>query len=200
VVRISPAVEGWEETREGALTVRGVGALTVAQRAALEQGWSEAQRRFPRGRAMAVEIVFAPTTEVFRQLTTQPGWALASTSGSSIVLQPEAILRARGRDEQGTLLHEMLHVLVEAEASERAPLWLREGLVEVLASGPSVGKMFGSSMAPAAIDGALVHAGTLGESERAHIAAAARVQGLIGRYGLSTVRGWLSSGVPAGVE
>ena len=32
-----------------------------------------------------------------------------------------------------TLLHEMLHVLVEAEASERTPLWLREGLVEVLA-------------------------------------------------------------------
>ena len=33
----------------------------------------------------------------------------------------------------------MLHVLVEAEATERAPLWLREGLVEVLAGETGAG-------------------------------------------------------------
>ena len=37
-----------------------------------------------------------------------------------------------GAMASATLLHEMLHVLVEAEAGERTPLWLREGLVETV--------------------------------------------------------------------
>jgi hypothetical protein len=49
------------------------------------------------------------------------------------------------------------------------------------------------------IDSALARANWLQESARAHAAAAARVQALIAGYGLSAVRGWLSSGVPAGV-
>jgi hypothetical protein len=91
----------------------------------------------------------------------------------------------------------MLHVLVEAEASERAPLWLREGLVEVLA-GESVASAPAQSLK--AIDDALLRPGSLRESEEAHRAAAARVRVSIGRYGLSVVRGWLSSGVPASVD
>ena len=147
------------------------------------------------------EIVFAPSTEVFRQMTTQPGWALASTKGSTIVLQPQAVLHAQGRDASATLLHEMLHVLVEAESSERAPLWLREGLVEALAQ-EDVRPL---RVAPASavslntIEKTLSHPDSLQSSERAHRAAAATVQMLIARYGLPTVRGWLSSGVPAGV-
>src|ERR1019366_9957144 len=93
------------------------------------------RKRFPPRHAIAPEIVFAPTTEIFRQLAAQPGWALASTRGNAIVLQPEAVLRAHGRIASAALLHEMLHVLVEAEAGEHAPLWLPEGLVEVLAGG-----------------------------------------------------------------
>jgi hypothetical protein len=96
-----------------------------------------------------------------------------------------------------TLPHEMLHILVEAEAGEHAPLWLREGLVEVLAG--DAGTMSANTMSTNAIDFALIHASSLQESERAHRAAAARVRALVARYGLSAVRGWLSSGVPAGV-
>ena len=194
-VRITPGDDGWQEARAGPLTLRATQPLTAERKASLEQTWGEAQRRFPPRQTITPEIVFAPTTEVFRQMTAQPGWALASTRGSTIVLQPEAVLHARGRDASATLLHEMLHVLVEDEASERAPLWLREGLVEVLA-----GQADGSAttMSASAIEGALAHPDSLQAAEQAHRAAAQRVHGLVGRYGLSVVRGWLSSGVPVG--
>jgi len=196
-VHILPSDAGWQQTRIGPLTVRSTEQLSAERIAALQQTWSEAQRRFPSRHAAQAEIVFAPATELFRQISGQPGWALGSTRGSTIVLQPDSVLRAHGLDLSATLLHEMLHVLVEAEASERAPLWLREGLVEVLA-GESVASAPAQSLK--AIDDALLRPGSLRESEEAHRAAAARVRVSIGRYGLSVVRGWLSSGVPASVD
>ena len=197
-VRILRTDEGWRETHVDAITLRATQAASAERKAVLEQTWSEAQRRFPTRHAIAPEIVFAPSTEVFRQMTVQPGWELASTRGNTIVLQPESV-RADARDSSPLLLHEMLHVLVEAEAGERAPLWLREGLVEVLASQSAEG-VTGNSMSVGAIENALTHADSLRASQRAHLAAAALVRRLVDRYGVSTVRGWLSSGVPAGVE
>jgi stage II sporulation protein D len=196
-VRISPDDDGWQETRVGSLTVRTTQPLTVDYETTLERTWSEAQERLPPRHVTAPVIIFAPTTEVFRQLTAQPGWMLASTRGNVIVLQPDAVTRVHGRVALATLPHEMLHILVEAEAGEHAPLWLREGLVEVLAG--EAGAMSANTMSANAIDFALTHASSLQESERAHRAAAARVRALVARYGLSAVRGWLSSGVPAGV-
>ncbi len=76
-------------------------------------------------------------------------------------------------------------------------MWLREGLVEVLAD-ELKGRISVNAMSTTAIDGALIHADSLRESQLAHLAAAARVHAIIARYGLSTVRGWLSSGVPQG--
>ena len=200
-VRIAPGDDGWQPTQAGPLSLRATHPYSAEQKVALERIWSEAQRRLPlqtgATRAIAPEIVFAPTTEVFRQLTAQPGWDLAGTQGSTIVLQPNAVLDAHSRDASGTLLHEMLHVLVEAEASDRAPLWLREGLVEVLAGGSTAA----ANVLPAsAIDDALRNASSREAGERAHRAAAAHVQAFVNRYGLSAVRGWLKSGVPAGVE
>ncbi len=196
-IRILRGDMGWQETRAGALTLQTTQPLTAERMAALARTWSEAQKRFPPRRAVAPEIVFAPTTEVFRQMTAQPGWELASTSGNTIVLQPESLLHARGGDASATLLHEMLHVLVEVEVGERTPLWLREGLVEVLAGGPTKNA---GAMSASEIEDALQHADSLQASGLAHLEAAARVHRLLDRYGLSMVRGWLSSGVPAGVE
>jgi stage II sporulation protein D len=196
-VRILSGDEGWQETRVGGVSVRDTRPVTPERAAAVGRAWSEAQRRFPPRRAVAPEIVFAPTTEIFRQMTSQPGWELASTSGNMVVLQPEAVLRACGRGTEGTLLHELLHILVEDEASAHAPLWLREGLVEVLAGEAGAGA---AAMSADAIVSALLHPRSRSEGERTHLAAAARVRGLIDRYGLSAVRGWLSSGLPAGVE
>jgi stage II sporulation protein D len=196
-VRIMSSDDGWLDTRLDALSVRTSASLSPALAQAVQRAWHDAQRRFVPHKPLAPEIVFAPTTEVFRQMTTQPGWALASTRGVTIVLQPEAVMRARSISLGDTLLHEMLHVLVEAEASDRAPLWLREGLVEVLAGEATAAA---SSMSTAEIEGALIHADSWTASERAHRAAAARVRTSSARSGASTVRGWLSSGVPAGVE
>ncbi|WP_263359721.1 SpoIID/LytB domain-containing protein [Acidicapsa ligni] len=196
-VRILPEDMGWQETRVGPLALRATHVFSAEKQAEIERMWGDAEKRFPPQQEIHPEIIFASTTEVFRQLTTQPGWALASTRGDTIVLQPEAILHARGRVASETLMHEMLHVLVESESNERTPLWLREGLVEVLA-----GEHFESAhtMSIDEIESALQHTDSLRASESAHLAAASRVHALLIRYGVSSVRGWLSSGVPAGVR
>lgn len=193
-VRITPRDDGWHETHLGTFILRATGTLSRAQEQTIQQTWEDAQRRFTPHQPLAPEIVFVPTTELFRQMTTQPGWALASTRGATIVLQPESVLHAGGRSVASLLLHEMLHILVESETTDRTPLWLREGLVEFLA-GDETGAS--SSLSTAEIEHALQHADSWSSSERAHRAAAARVRALISRYGSSTVRGWLESGVPA---
>ena len=50
---------------------------------------------------------------------------------SAVFLQPATVRQSNGGTET-LLLHEFLHVLVEQQAGEHAPLWLREGLVETL--------------------------------------------------------------------
>lgn len=198
-VRIAQSDDGWQDAHVGSISLRLTQPLTIERQAALAGTWSEALKRFPPRRSITPEIIFAPTTEVFRQTTERPGWELASTQGSTIVLQPEAVLTVGGRDASATLLHEMLHVLVESESGDRAPLWLREGLVETLASNePGGANGAQHRMTDKAIDAALAHADSPQTSERAHRAAAARVHRLIARYGLPAVRGWLSSGAAAG--
>lgn len=199
-VRITPHDEGWHETLIGSITLRSTGLPSSDQEAAWEKSvqrtWNDALQRFPPHKPTSPRIILAPTTELFRQVTAQPGWALASTRDNTIVLQPESVLRNMGRSFSATLLHEMLHVLVEGEASIRAPLWLREGLVAVLAGAADGSPL---SLSTYEIERALTSADSWAASERAHRAAAARVRALIARYGVSTVRGWLSSGPPSGV-
>jgi hypothetical protein len=91
----------------------------------------------------------------------------------------------------------MLHVVVESACNDRTPLWLREGLVEAL-SGETFGKR--QTRPLSAVESALRHADSLQCGEQAHHAAAAKANALLNRYGLATVRGWLSSGVPTGVS
>jgi stage II sporulation protein D len=197
-VRILAGDEGWQVGKVGPIRSRVTEAMSAGRKAELEGTWREALKRFPPRREVDPEIVFAPTTEMFRQMTGQPGWELASMKGGRIVLQPVSILRQNGKDVPETLLHEMLHVLVEGEASGRAPLWLREGLVEVLAGDAEKGVH--GAMTTAEIESALGRTDSLRASQHAHTAAAAKVRTLMGRYGFSTVRGWLSTGVPSGVE
>jgi stage II sporulation protein D len=196
IVRITVADHGWVETRTGTLTLRSTQVLPADRQALVAKAWDEARKRFPPRVSVSPQITFSPSTELFRQMTAQPGWVLASTRDQAIVLQPDAVLRDHGQSGGATLLHEMLHVLVESEAGEQAPLWLREGLVEVLAGEPAVP---GGTIAVQDIEAGLKHPETLLISQRSHRAAAARVRALTGRYGMSTVRSWLSSGVPANV-
>ena len=135
-----------------------------------------------------------PTTELFRQATNVPGWMLGTARGDTIALQPVSVLQQHGGAE-ALLLHEFLHSMVESEATDAAPLWLREGLVEALA-GESGGP---KNMTPVQIDAALLRAGNQQEAEQAHRAACELVRGLIAKYGMQAVRGWLRSGVPRGL-
>ena len=197
VVRIGSRDNGWQFLHHGGVMLRSAQPLLPERMAEVEQLWNRAMRLFPPARPLTPEITFAPSSELFRQLTGQPGWMLASTGGARIVLQPASVLAER---ENSTMLHEMLHVLVEAEAAGKAPLWLREGLVEELAEDETAAprEPLAPPMTPAMLDSELLHPSTASMNRQAHLAAAERVRAAQARYGDRVVRGWLSSGVPAG--
>ncbi len=118
------------------------------------------------------------STPAFREATLAPGWVAAFTEGDWIGTQPLRTLAARHL-LAGTMRHEFLHALVEEQAGPHAPLWLREGLVEVwseaggVADPPHAEKPLPApSLSIDAVDAALAHASTEAESEAAHRAAA----------------------------
>jgi stage II sporulation protein D len=139
-------------------------------------------------------VTVYPTTELFRQATNEPGWMLGTARGETIALQPVSVLQRHGGVE-ALLLHEFLHSMVESEATDTAPLWLREGLVEALAGEPGGPKNSTTDQ----IDAALRRAGNQQEVEQAHRAACELVRVLIAKYGLPMVRSWLRSGIPRGL-
>jgi len=190
-VGITPNDAGWQQSSNGLLRIRSVGN-DAAYEAAIQNAWAEAGKRFPMQKALTPEIVAAPSVEIFRQMTASPGWLLAATRGNNVVLQPWSILR---NQTDSVLLHEFLHLCVESEAGAKAPLWLREGLVEYLAGDTQNGE----TMQAASLETALRNPSTQHESQRAHAAAAAKVRSLVNRYGITSVRGWLASGVPSGI-
>ncbi len=192
-VRIGSGDEGWRTQEEHGWTLRSTGIHAEAAQAG-DVAWIAAKARWGSPEAVHPVVTTAPDTELFRQLTNEPGWALAATSGERVTLQPIPIVKAHGSVET-LMLHEFLHTLVEAESEFSTPLWLREGLVEVLAGE----KSGSSSMTSNQVEQALQRARSLTEAQQAHRAAAALVRKLVSKYGLQIVRGWLRGGVPAGI-
>jgi len=142
-----------------------------------------------------------PSTQIFRNATLAPGWVAAFSEGDWIATQPLAVLSARHL-LAGTLRHEFLHGLVERHAGAQAPLWLREGLVEVWSDGASTAAALARRTPGeplASVDAALAHASGEAQSEAAHRDAAIYAARLLVRYGRDQVLAWLRSGVPAGV-
>ena len=149
------------------------------------------------------------STPAFRQATLAPGWVAAFTEGDWIGTQPQRTLAAR-QLLQDTMRHEFLHALVEQQAGPHAPLWLREGLVEVWSEQSSGASSLGArqsgatpgatpELTPEAVNDALAHAATESESAAAHRAAEWYAAQLLARYGRAQVLEWLKSGLPAGV-
>jgi stage II sporulation protein D len=149
------------------------------------------------------------STPSFRQGTLAPGWVAAFTEGDWIGTQPLRTLAAR-QLLQDTMRHEFLHALVEQQSGPRAPLWLREGLVEVWseqrgdasslsAATPRAAPRPAPKLSPEAVDDALAHAATEAESGSAHHAAEWYAAQLLAHYGRAQVLDWLKSDVPAGV-
>ena len=192
-VRILPNDNGWQQKEANGWTLRSASADVALQQAG-DTAWARARQIWGAPLSLHPLVTVAPDTELFRQMTNEPGWALASTAGANITLQPLSVVQAR-EPVKDLLLHEFLHAIAEGESSAATPLWLREGLVELLA-----GEKAGApAMSPEEIEHALTNAHTLREAQVAHAAAEALTQKMVAKYGLGSVRGWLRSGVPAGV-
>lgn len=141
-----------------------------------------------------ITIRVYPDIAAFRNATGEPGWVAARASGSSIDLQPTALLQARGILTQ-TLRHELLHVAIERRATAGLPVWFREGLVEYL----DAGKSSRPDPAPAR-DADFEQRHDQLRAQAAYAEARARVAALITRYGEPTVLGWVARGLPAEVK
>jgi stage II sporulation protein D len=139
------------------------------------------------------------STPAFREATLAPGWVAAFTEGDWIGTQPLRTLAARQLLD-ATMRHEFLHALVEQQAGPRAPLWLREGLVEVWSvENDRRNAAMRPTMNIDATDAALSHGTTEAESTAAHRAAEWYAAQLVARYDRAQVLEWLGSGVPASV-
>jgi stage II sporulation protein D len=194
-IGITSADRGWQQIAGAGwtlLTTDPVGPLLTEGNAA----WARAQALLGKPAGFGGPTVQElPTTELFRQTTGEPGWMLASTRGRTVFLQPATVRQNNGGTET-LLLHEFLHVLVEQQAGEHAPLWLREGLVETLASpGKSMSELI--DLPPGEVDAALAHPADATVSRHAHQVAARMTALLCARYGVTTVRDFLRNGVPS---
>jgi stage II sporulation protein D len=115
-----------------------------------------------------------PTLGIYRDATGSSGAIAATTSGLIIRTQPVGLLRSRNM-LQSTLLHEMLHVLIDSHAHPALPGWYAEGLALYLSS-------------------------TVPPRNTTHARAAARVRALANRYGRATLLEWVRAGLPAAVQ
>ncbi|HWE85305.1 MAG TPA: SpoIID/LytB domain-containing protein [Terracidiphilus sp.] len=168
---------------------------------ALSRARADASQRSGLDPTAAFTFRAFPSTAAFRDATLAPGWIAAFTEGDFIATQPLPILAAR-RLLDATLLHEFLHALIERQSSPAAPLWLREGLVELWSlptDSASALRTRQPAITLAAVDAALARSSSESESEAAHQAAAIYADRLITRYGRDQVLSWLRSGVPASV-
>ena len=132
-----------------------------------------------------IEVRVYPTVDAFRNATGEPGWVAAHTDGRRIHLQPVTVLRTHDALDR-VLRHELIHVLMEAQAAPDLPLWFREGLAEYL--DPS---NHAASAAAFPADSALRQTADPAEARRAYADALAAVTHLVERYGEATVLGWV---------
>jgi stage II sporulation protein D len=200
-VGVTAEDRGWSAARGTGWTLwaTGGGAETAELVREGNSAWVKAEALFaPQGRVQP-EVWEMPSTELFRQTTAEPGWMLASSAGTRVFLQPEAVLN-QNRGEGLTLVHEFLHVLVESEAAAQAPLWLREGVVEALAQDSDSSDGAGRTVSMAALEAALTRPASQAESQWAHVAAKKMARAMIAQFGLAQVRQWLRTGsVPEAV-
>lgn len=145
-----------------------------------------------------VRLQVYPTLDAYRNSTGQPGWVAASTRGRTIRLQPLKELEKRGIVES-TLRHEILHVLVEAKAKAKTPLWFREGIVLFLSNENTHGSV-SAEMTDDQIEAVLRQSADREGVQKAYATALYRVSALMQEYGKEAVLGWLGSGIPRDVR
>jgi stage II sporulation protein D len=152
------------------------GPVLAQAESLLRESGSRTGLSAPRG----IEIRLYPDVETFRNATGEPGWVAAHTSGLHIELQTTSALR-----------HELLHVLVESNASPRLPVWFREGLVGYLENPAATHP----TLKPPA-DTDLRQTTSPERARRAYADAAGAVAELVRQHGERAVLGWVSTGIP----
>ena len=186
----------WQSLRGQGFVIETLSPADAAHLPEINQALAEAVSRSGSHPSGLITVRAFPSVTAFRGATLAPGWVAAFTEGNWIGTQPLATLAAR-KLLAPVLRHEFLHALVEAQAAPNAPLWLREGLVELWADGTS------RDPAPVIkldqLDRALAQAATEADSEKAHRASAFCAKRLLDRYGRAQVLAWLHSGVPANI-
>jgi stage II sporulation protein D len=198
---IAPTDQGWLETQHPNWTLlTTTPSPSLAQ--SIDQAWLKAQSLFPPHTPTHPTIHQLPTTELFRQTTAEPGWVRASTQGTHIYLQPPSIL-SKNDAAQETILHELLHVLIEQESTDQAPLWLREGLAEALAT-PTPNSRSTTNQQPATnnqqLDSRLANRTNQQLAHAAQLEATQKVHLLLQHYDLTTLRTWLRTGPPPSIK
>jgi len=189
----------WKTFSGDGFSVESLDSDDSAYVAELNRARSEAAQRSGLNAASRFTVRAFDSTPDFRDATLAPGWVAAFTEGDWIGTQPLRTLAARQLLE-ATMRHEFLHALVEQQVGPRAPLWLREGLVEVWSEKGHEGTVTPRpTMDLDVVDTALVHATTEAESAVAHRAARWYTAQLLARFGRAQVLEWLRSGVPASV-
>jgi stage II sporulation protein D len=161
----------------------------------LAQAFAEAQSRAGLQPSGPLTVRAYPTVTAFRNATLAPGWVAAFAEDTFIATQPLATLSSR-RLLLPTLRHEFLHALLEAHSSPSAPLWLREGLVEVFSDPPPAAAP-APSIPLVQLDALLAHPTSEAQSTAAHHAAAVYAARLVARYGRAQVLTWLAGSLPA---
>jgi stage II sporulation protein D len=195
--------QAWNRSASDGFTLESLNAGDAAYLPELARARAEAVQRSGLNARDALTVRAFASTEAFREATLAPGWVAAFTEGRWIGTQPMRTLAAR-QLLAGTMRHEFLHALVEQQAGARAPLWLREGLVEEWsdadsgATSPRADRAAAPALKIDAVDSALANAASEAESEAAHRAAAWYAARLLDRYGREQVLEWLRSGLPAG--
>lgn len=187
----------WQQYQRNGFVLESLDSGDHSYIAALERARADASQRSGLSMPQPITVRAFASTPAFRDATGAPGWVAAFTEGDWIGTQPLRTL-ASCHLLDSTMRHEFLHALVEHQAGPAAPLWLREGLVELWAEPNS--KTFAThSVKIDALDSKLAHAGSEAESAAAHRAAAFYASRLVARYGRERTLDWLRSGVPASV-
>jgi len=135
---------------------------------------------------------------MFRDATGEPGWIAATTRGRTIQSQPADVLRQAGTLE-GTLRHELLHMLIESHAKPGTPVWYREGLVLYL-SEPNAKTH--SSLAPKSaseLERAMANPTSEDQLRAAYSQAHAKIAEMAKQYGKQKLILWIQQGVPSDV-
>jgi stage II sporulation protein D len=183
----------WRKSPSARLDVFTVedASAAVQKAAGRALAWAESQTRLHA--AMRPAIYVYPSVEIFRNATGEPGWVAASTTGNKIRMQPAKLL---GAQVEHVLRHEMVHLLLEANAAPQTPLWFREGMAMLLSGdAPSSAP----PMTPQKMEAALSQRSDYKAVQAAYASSLGTVARLEQQYGRDQLLSWLKTAIPSAV-